>query len=75
MLSRLEDIACPAWIVVGQDDIRASMESHLRGAERMPYATVSLYERCGHLPFLEYPERFNSEAMSFLSANSKKKEK
>lgn len=75
VLSRLEDIACPAWIVVGQDDIRASVESHLRGAQRMPDATVSLYERCGHLPFLEYPERFNSEAVSFLSANSKKKEK
>jgi len=68
VLPRLEDIGCPTQVVVGQNDIRANVEAHARGAARMPDAGVALYERCGHLPFLEYPERFNSEAGRFLSA-------
>lgn len=67
VLSRLEEIACPTQVVVGQNDIRADWQAHVDGTAKMPNAHITLYEKCGHLPFLEYPERFNSEASRFLA--------
>lgn len=64
---RLEDIRCPTLIIVGRDDIRADWRWHERGAARMPNARMVIYEQCGHLPFLEYPDRFDADVSAFLN--------
>lgn len=69
VLSRLEDILCPALVVVGDDDKRADRTAHVEGAKRLPRARIETYPRCGHFPFLEYPQRFNQEVLDFLAAH------
>jgi len=65
--SRLERIKAPTLIVTGRQDIRAQIALHEEGCRRMPDARLVIFERCGHLPFLEYPQRFNQLATDFLA--------
>jgi 2-hydroxy-6-oxonona-2,4-dienedioate hydrolase len=66
VFDRLEQIACPTKVIVGRDDIRADWRWHEKGVARMPDASLTVYERCGHMPFLEHAEQFNSEVSSFV---------
>lgn len=63
---RLPQITVPTWVVAGRNDSRADWRQHSEGAERMSRAKLSIYENCGHLPFLEHPEKFNSDLLEFL---------
>lgn len=67
VLSRLEQIQSPTWVIVGRNDIRADWQNHVDGASRIPNATVQIYEECGHLPYLEHPHRFNRDVTAFLT--------
>lgn len=67
VLERLEAIRCPTRVTVGREDVRADWRRHVAGVERMPAAELVIYEGCGHLPFLEHPERFNRETIEFLT--------
>jgi 2-hydroxy-6-oxonona-2,4-dienedioate hydrolase len=66
VFDRLEQIACPTKVIMGRDDIRADWRWHEKGVARMPDASLTVYERCGHMPFLEHAEQFNSEVSSFV---------
>ncbi len=54
---------------------RTKFDAHLRMAmvEReknlMPDATVSIYPDAGHSPFMEAPNRLNTELDAFISDN------
>jgi 2-hydroxy-6-oxonona-2,4-dienedioate hydrolase len=63
---RLEEINVPAWVAVGRNDIRADWRAHETGVKRMRNARLSIYENCGHLSFLEHPNRFNADLTAFL---------
>jgi pimeloyl-ACP methyl ester carboxylesterase len=67
---RLEKIGVPVWVISGREDIRADWRQHESGAARIPDARLSIYEKCGHLPFLEHADRFNADLLAFLG-NSK----
>src|SRR5206468_11751619 len=64
--TRLEEIRVPCLIITGRQDVRASWERAEQGAKRMPGAQLVIFENCGHLPFLEHPERFNDVVRGFL---------
>lgn len=64
---RLEQIDAPTWVITGRDDIRADWREHELGAARVAGARLSIYEKCGHLPFLEHAERFNADLLEFLN--------
>jgi pimeloyl-ACP methyl ester carboxylesterase len=66
VLKRLEEIRVPTRVIVGRNDVRADWQTHVAGVARMPQATLSIYEGCGHLPFMEHADRFNREARDFL---------
>lgn len=66
-LSRLELIHAPTLLITGRNDIRATVESHKRGSQRIPKARLVVFENCGHLPYMEHPQKFNDEAMAFLT--------
>jgi pimeloyl-ACP methyl ester carboxylesterase len=40
---------------------------HQEGVRRMPKARLIIYEKCGHMPFMEHPERFNADMLDFLT--------
>lgn len=65
---RLEKIVAPVWVITGREDIRADWRQHEAGAARMPRARLAIYEKCGHLPFLEHAGRFNADMLAFLGS-------
>lgn len=62
----LARIAAPTLVVIGEDDPRTSRATHEAGVARMPDARLVAYPRCGHLPFLEIPARFNADVAAFV---------
>jgi pimeloyl-ACP methyl ester carboxylesterase len=61
----LEQIRVPSLVIVGAEDKRTSAQSHAAGVQRMADARMLVYPGCGHLPFLEQPERFNRDLLDF----------
>lgn len=67
LLARLNTIKAPALVVWGKQD-RIIPPAHARVAEdRMPSARLEFFDRCGHMPQLEYPEKFNELVLDFLA--------
>jgi 2-hydroxy-6-oxonona-2,4-dienedioate hydrolase len=66
VIDRLEQIGRPTLVIAGREDIRVSVEQTAAGTRRMPDARLKIYEQCGHLPYLEHPERFNQDVAEFL---------
>jgi pimeloyl-ACP methyl ester carboxylesterase len=65
--AHLAQIRARTLVMVGADDVRTSFAAHAAGAARMPDARIVSYDACGHLPFLERPDRFNADLLRFLS--------
>lgn len=63
---RLEQIAVPTLLMAGKDDPRAVFASQEAGAKRIPGARLVPFDRCGHRPFYEHPEKFNQAVLEFL---------
>jgi pimeloyl-ACP methyl ester carboxylesterase len=68
--SRLERLAARTLVITGVDDIRTRWDLHVEGRKRMPNARIALFEKCGHLPYLEHPEAFNRMTIAFLSGET-----
>ena len=65
---RLSEIHSPTLVIWGKQD-RAFPVSHAEVAEKgIPNVKLHLFERCGHLPYLEYPDEFNRLMLEFLSS-------
>jgi pimeloyl-ACP methyl ester carboxylesterase len=69
VFTRLDAIEVPTLILTGRQDPRANVEWHMKGAARIKGSRLTIFEECGHLPFIEHPEKFNGEVTSFLRAN------
>lgn len=64
---RLSEIQSPTLIIWGKQD-RVFPVSHAAvAAQGIPGAKLHLFDRCGHLPYLEYPDEFNRAVLRFLS--------
>ncbi|RUY27346.1 alpha/beta hydrolase [Mesorhizobium sp. M7A.F.Ca.US.001.04.1.1] len=67
IIDRLETLVTPTLVITGREDIRAHVGKHEAGVSRLPKAKLNIYDQCGHLPFLEHAERFNSDVKAFLA--------
>ena len=66
---RLAALERPVLVVWGSDD-RLFRSSDAAVAKRvLPAARVEVFERCGHCPQIEYPERFIELVTEFLAAS------
>jgi pimeloyl-ACP methyl ester carboxylesterase len=65
--ARLSELAMPVRIIVGRNDPRADWREHEKCAARIPGAKLSVYDDCGHLPYLEQAARFDAELIDFLA--------
>jgi len=64
---RLSEIESPTLIMWGKQD-RAFPVTHAEvAAHGIPDAKLQLFDRCGHLPYLEYADEFNRAVLEFLS--------
>ncbi|MEJ0072074.1 MAG: alpha/beta hydrolase [Pseudomonadota bacterium] len=70
ILQRLEEIDVPTLVVWGRNDKGGIYESAVAAVGRMPQATLTAFDDCGHLPMLEHPERYNATVREFLSGPS-----
>jgi 3-oxoadipate enol-lactonase len=60
-------IACPTLVVHGIDDSLVPVDNGRFLASRIPNAELCLLEDCGHMPYLEYPERCATLVIDFLA--------
>jgi len=67
---QLERITAPALVIIGREDKRSSVEAHRAGALRMADARITVYDECGHLPYLEHATRFNADLELFLKGEA-----
>ena len=64
---RMSELTPPTLILWGRQDARGNLEEAERYAASLPRGDLRIYENCGHLPYLEYPDRFNSDLRAFLA--------
>jgi 2-hydroxy-6-oxonona-2,4-dienedioate hydrolase len=64
---RMDELTLPTSIVWGRQDIRGNLDEAKRHAAALQKGRLCVYEKCGHLPYLEYPEQFNSHLREFLA--------
>jgi pimeloyl-ACP methyl ester carboxylesterase len=58
----------PTLVVWGRDDRIVGFGGSRRLLAGVPHARLVPFDRCGHLPMLEHPERFNTTLAEFLRA-------
>lgn len=63
---RLADISCPALVVGGELDWVSVPARCAQLAAALPAGELALIEGCGHFPWIETPERFESVVRIFL---------
>ena len=60
-------MTCPVTVVSGDKDIVTPPDANARPiVAAAPNATLETVTGCGHLPHLEFPERFNEVVLSML---------
>ena len=68
ILERLEQLDVDTLVVWGREDPRGVYASAVEAVKRMPRARLVTFEKCGHLPYLEYPEAYNDAVREFLKS-------
>jgi pimeloyl-ACP methyl ester carboxylesterase len=68
--SRVEDVAAPTLLIVGDEDFTALIDRHDTLSETMPNAFAVVLEGAAHIPSIEKPELVNSLLLQFLDAFS-----
>jgi len=63
---RLPQIACPTYVVWGQDDRVIPVRDAQRFARLIPDVRVEVWPDTGHVAMLERPARFNALLEAFL---------
>ena len=63
-------VTMPVLVIAGQNDYLVGAPSQRALAALLPNARLAEYARAGHFPYLEEPERFARDVISFLTADS-----
>jgi pimeloyl-ACP methyl ester carboxylesterase len=63
---RAAQIACPVLVVHGDRDLSVPLASGVELYELIESARLAVIPACGHMPFLEEPDRFVEEVARFL---------
>ena len=65
---RLSEITAPALVCVGRHDPQTPWPDNAAIAAALPGGRLEVFERSGHYPFVEEPERFTAVVAGFLSS-------
>lgn len=66
---QVKSVSTPIWLCVGGNDSTPIEQAQLL-KDKLPQAQLSVYENCGHIPWLEHPEKFYADLKSFLKGKS-----
>jgi pimeloyl-ACP methyl ester carboxylesterase len=64
----LSQIACPTWILAGEEDTLIPMAAAEEMHRAIAGAQLTTVPRCGHLANIEHPEAFNAALAGFLES-------
>jgi pimeloyl-ACP methyl ester carboxylesterase len=65
---RLGEISAPALVGVGRHDPQTPWPDNAKIAAALPAGRLEVFERSGHYPFVEEPERFTAVVAAFRSS-------
>ncbi|MGL5878739.1 MAG: alpha/beta fold hydrolase, partial [Xenococcaceae cyanobacterium] len=68
ILSQLATITTPTLVIWGKQDRIIPVAHAYIAAKTIPNARLHIFDRCGHHPHLEYPEKFNNVVLDFLAS-------
>ncbi|MDA0261920.1 MAG: alpha/beta hydrolase [Proteobacteria bacterium] len=68
ILERLDQLDVDTLVAWGREDPRGVYANAVEASKKMPRATLETFEKCGHLPFLEHPEQWNTAVRTFLKS-------
>lgn len=63
---RLDELDVETLVVWGREDPGAVYAQAVEAVARMPRARLVTFEKCGHKPMFEHPERYNETIRAFL---------
>lgn len=66
-VDRLHELAMPTLIVWGKDDPVFPVAHGIQAANEVPGSRLEVFDRCGHVPPIETPSRFNHVLLAFLT--------
>lgn len=66
LLRHASELRRPTLLVVGRHDPQTPVHVSTALNERIPESQLTIFERSGHSPFLEEPERFAQVLTAFL---------
>jgi len=61
-------LSCPTLLIVGDDDFTASRGAALEMMRLIGRGRVDVFSECGHLPYFEATDRFESSVQEFVAA-------
>ena len=64
--ARLAQMRCPALYIYGDSDVLISPRFATKIQAALPSAQVAVWDDCGHVPQIEYPERTAGSMIEFL---------
>ncbi len=67
MTGHVSELTTPVSIIWGRQDARGNLTEAQKYAAALPQGRMCIYANCGHLPYLEFPERFNSYVREFVA--------
>ena len=68
VMANIHRIDIPVLLIWGKEDRILPIAHVSVVSDKIPKAYVQVIDNCGHLPHIEYPERFNSLVLDFLSS-------
>lgn len=66
MMARLSEIKVPTLVLWGREDALIPVRLSAVYAEKMPQATVIIYDHCGHIPMEEVADRSAADVRAFV---------
>lgn len=66
LLDRLKDLNLPVLLVWGADDLVTTLETAQTFHKNIKNSKLVVFEKCGHAPMIEYPEKFAATVKDFL---------
>jgi pimeloyl-ACP methyl ester carboxylesterase len=66
VISRASELRCPTLLIVGRRDPQTPVKISKAIHKRVENSRLEIFERSGHSPFLEEPERFTQVLSAFL---------
>ncbi len=64
---RINQIQCPTLLIWGKEDVVTPTEAATQFNELIPDARLVWFDRCGHAPMIECPDRFGAAILAFVN--------